>query len=143
MRLTNFTDYGLRMLMRIASEPNHTHSTSDLAEEFGLPRNHLAKIVQRLAKGGILTTHRGNGGGVELARAADLIVLGDLIKLLERDQPLAECWSEKTCTCSIEFGCRLKPRLRHAEAAFVADMNKSTLKDIALECRSRVKQGIA
>lgn len=135
MRLTNFTDYGLRILMRVASEPGHVHSTLELAGEFALSRNHLAKIVQRLAEGGVLTTLRGSGGGIRLARAPELIHLGDLVGLLERDQNLVECWSTSLCTCSIDGKCRLKARLRHAETAFLADLNKSTLRDIALQAR--------
>lgn len=61
MRLTAFTDYGLRALMRIASDPSRGFSTAELADEFGLSRHHLAKIVQRLAQGGILSTRRGGG----------------------------------------------------------------------------------
>ena len=53
MRLTSFTDYGLRMLMRMASAPHTAFSTADLAEEFGLSRNHLSKIMQQLGRGGI------------------------------------------------------------------------------------------
>lgn len=135
MRLTNFTDYGLRILMRVASEPDHVHSTMELAEEFALSRNHLAKIVQRLAEGGVLTTLRGSGGGIKLARAPEHIYLGELVKLLERDQNLVECWSLGLGTCSIDGKCRLKARLRHAEASFLADLNKSTLGDIALKPR--------
>ena len=47
MRLTAFTDYGLRMLMRMAGEPDRAFSTADLAADLGLSRNHLAKIMQR------------------------------------------------------------------------------------------------
>ena len=59
MNLTSFTDYGLRMLMRMASAPAQSFSTADLAEEFNLSRNHLTKIMQRLAQGGIVETRRG------------------------------------------------------------------------------------
>lgn len=69
MRLTALTDYGLRALMRMASAPECTFSTAELAQEFGASRNHLTKIMQRLARGGIVETPRSGGGGVVLARA--------------------------------------------------------------------------
>ena len=47
MHLTSFTDYGLRMLMRMASAPERAFTSAELAEEFGLSRNHLSKIMQR------------------------------------------------------------------------------------------------
>lgn len=132
MRLTSFTDYGLRMLMRMAAAPGRAFSTAELAGEFGLSRHHLAKIMQRLAQGGIVETRRGGGGGAVLARPADQIRLGALVRLLEEGQPLVECFASGG-DCSLDGRCRLKARLRAAEAAFLADLDRSTLADIALE----------
>lgn len=132
MRLTTFTDYGLRMLMRLASEPDRAFSTADLAEEFGLSRHHLAKIMQHLARAGLVETRRGGGGGAVLARPADRIRLGNVIDLLEEGQPLVECFGTDGGDCSIDGQCRLKARLRSAERAFLADLDRSTLADIAL-----------
>lgn len=82
MRLTSFTDYGLRMLMRMASAPERAFSTADLADEFGLSRNHLSKIMQRLASAGIVETRRGGGGGARLARPASELQLGQVVSVL-------------------------------------------------------------
>jgi Rrf2 family nitric oxide-sensitive transcriptional repressor len=133
MRLTSFTDYGLRMLMRMASAPGRAYSTAELAEEFGLSRNHLAKIMQRLSRGGLIETRRGGGGGAVLARPAAEISLGAIVRLLEEGQPLVECFAADGGACSIDGQCRLKGRLRAAEAAFLAELDRSTLADIALK----------
>ena len=135
MRLTSFTDYGLRMLMRMASAPERAFSTAEMAEEFGLSRNHLAKIMQRLGRGGLIETRRGGGGGAVLARPADEIRLGSIVSLLEEGQPLVECFGADGADCTIQARCGLKARLRSAEAAFLADLDRSTLADIALEAR--------
>jgi Rrf2 family nitric oxide-sensitive transcriptional repressor len=132
MRLTSFTDYGLRMLMRMASAPGRAYSTAELAEEFGLSRNHLSKIMQRLSRGGIVETRRGGGGGAMLARLPHAIRLGDVVRLLEEDQPIVECFQTRTNTCSLDGRCRLKARLRAAETAFLAHLNQATLADVAL-----------
>lgn len=132
MRLTTFTDFGLRALMYIASTPNQSASTAELAREFGLSRHHLVKIVQRLSKGGILSTRRGGGGGATLTRPAEEIRLGDLVRLLEEGQPLVECFLASGGSCSIRGCCRLRHRLHTAEAAFMAELDRSTLADIAL-----------
>ena len=132
MRLTSFTDYGLRMLMRMASAPGQVVSTADLAEEFRLPRNHLTKIMQQLARGGIVETRRGGGGGAVLCRDASDIRLGDVVRLLEQGQALVECFGPDGGECTIDGCCRLKARLRHAEARFIEDLNRSTLAEIAL-----------
>ena len=134
MRLTSFTDYGLRMLMRMASAPERAFSTAELAEEFRLSRNHLTKIMHRLAQAGIVATRRGNGGGAILAKSATEIRLGEVVRLLEGGQPLVECFAHGG-ECSIDGCCRLKARMRSAEAAFLADLDRSTLADIALPSR--------
>jgi Rrf2 family nitric oxide-sensitive transcriptional repressor len=136
MRLTSFTDYGLRMLMRMASAPERAYSTAELADEFGLSRHHLSKIMQRLSRAGIVETRRGSGGGAMLAQPASSVRLGALIRLLEEDQPLVECFSEGANDCTLDGRCRLKSRLRTAEAAFMADLDRATLADISLPALS-------
>lgn len=132
MNLTSFTDYGLRMLMRMASAPDRAFSTADLATEFNLSRNHLAKIMQRLAQGEIVETRRGVNGGAVLRRDPAFIRIGDVVRLLEQGQALVECFGPKGGDCTIDGCCRLKFRLRQAENRFIEDLNRSTLADIAL-----------
>lgn len=132
MRLTSFTDYGLRMLMRMATAPEQAFSTAELAEEFRLSRNHLTKIMQQLARGGIVETRRGAGGGAVLRIPPAEIRLGDVVRLLEQGQALVECFGPDGGDCTIDACCRLKARLRGAEARFLAELNQSSLADIAL-----------
>lgn len=129
MRLTSFTDYGLRVLMRMAGDPARAFTTADLATEFQVSRNHLAKVISALAAAGLLKTRRGSGGGAMLARQPADIRLGDVVALLEADQALVDCFAAGGTACTLAPHCRLKTRLRHAETAFVADLNRSTLAD--------------
>ena len=137
MRLTTFTDYGLRMLMRMAGAPDQSFSTAEFAEEFGLSRNHLAKIAQHLSRAGLIQTRRGGGGGAVLARAPEEIRLGDIIRSLEAGHPLVECLGADGGACTLDGRCRLKGRLRAAEAAFLAELDQSTLADIAVSNEAR------
>ena len=107
MRLTSFTDYGLRMLMRMAGAQDRGFSTAELAEDFGLSRHHLTKIIQKLAQAGYVTTRRGGGGGAMLARPAGEIRLGSIIRLLEEGQPLVECFAAGGGDCTIDGRCPL------------------------------------
>ncbi|MCB1494321.1 MAG: Rrf2 family transcriptional regulator [Bauldia sp.] len=132
MRLTSFTDYGLRMMMRMASSPGTAFSTAEIAEEFRLSRHHLAKIMQRLARGGLIETRRGGGGGAVLAKSPSEITIGTIVRLLEEGQAIVECFAPGGGDCTITGCCRLKARLRSAEAAFLRDLDGSTLADIAL-----------
>lgn len=138
MRLTSFTDYGLRMLMRMASAPDRAFSTAEMAEEFGLSRNHLAKIMQRLGRGGLVETRRGSGGGAVLARPASEIKLGTIVSLLEEGQSLVECFGADGGACSLNGRCGLKARLYSAEVAFLDDLNRSSLADIALDAEGAI-----
>ncbi|MFV0491265.1 MAG: RrF2 family transcriptional regulator [Pseudorhodobacter sp.] len=137
MRLTSFTDYGLRMLMRMASAPESAFSTADLAEEFGLSRHHLMKIMQRLSRAGVVETRRGGGGGAVLTRPPEEISLGAVVRILEEGQPLVECMG-KGGNCNIHGQCRLKTRLRAAEEAFLLHLDQTSLADIALSKNLRL-----
>jgi len=132
MRLTSFTDYGARMPMRIARDPGRSFPTVELAIEFGPSRHHRAKVMQRLAQAGFVTTRRGEGSGARLAHPAVDIRLGELISFLEDDQPMAECFSAGGGGCSIDARCQRNAHLRCAEASFLADLDHSTLADIPL-----------
>lgn len=129
MRLTSFTDFGLRVLMRMAGEPERPFTAAELADEFRVSRNHLAKVISALAGAGYLETRRGGGGGAMLAQPASDIRLGDVVARLEADQALVECFGASGNACTLLPRCRLKARLAHAETAFIDDLNRSTLAD--------------
>ena len=129
MRLTAFTDFGLRALMRIAAEPERSFTTDEIAGELAISRHHLAKIVGDLAGAGIVKTQRGGGGGFRLARAAETISLGDIVRLLEGGQPLVECFRPDGGACMLSPRCRLKGHLAAANEAFLAELDKTPLAD--------------
>ena len=131
MRLAAFTDYGLRVLMRLAAAPDESLTTFRIAEEFHSPYNHLAKVVQDLARGGFVTTQRGAGGGMRLARAPDKIGLGEVVRYLEQRYALVECFRSDGGNCLLTPGCRLKSRLAQASEAFIADLDRSSVADCA------------
>lgn len=83
MRLAAFTDYGLRILMRLAGTPDELLTTACIAEEFQISYNHLTKVVLDLSRGDFVTTQRGAGGGIRLARPADAITLGEVVRRLD------------------------------------------------------------
>jgi len=80
-------------------------------------------------------TRRGGGGGATLARAPKEIRLGDVVRVLEEGQALVECFQPNGGDCMIDGCCRLKTRLRMAEMAFIENLNRSTLADVALPAR--------
>lgn len=131
MRLTTFTDFGLRALMRMASDPTRAFSTAEIAEENGISRHHLTKAVAALASAGILTTKRGHDGGAQLARPPGEIGLGSVVRILEEGSALAACFAADG-DCRLTPQCRLKGFLAEAERAFLASLDTHTLADCAL-----------
>ena len=68
MRLTDYTDYTLRVLMFCALHPERSVTIAELAESHKVSKNHLMKIVNDLARQGLLQTTRGRGGGLRLLK---------------------------------------------------------------------------
>ena len=132
MRLTAFTDYGLRALMRLAGEPDRLFTTVEIAEEFAISRNHLTKVVRELADAGFIATHRGSGGGFRLARPAHAISVGEVVRCLEARHAIVECFRVDGGNCVLTPRCRLKARLKHAAEAFLKDLDRTSLADCAV-----------
>lgn len=130
MRLTSFTDFGLRALMRLAGEPERTFATNEIAAEFGISRNHLAKVVRDLADGGFISTQRGVSGGFALARPARFITIGEVVRALE-GPALVECFREDGGNCVLKPRCRLKTKLAAAREAFMRELDATTLAECA------------
>lgn len=85
MRLTTFSDYTLRTLMYLAAHPDRFVTIAEIAGAYGISSNHLMKVAQHLARGGMVVTLRGPRGGLRLAAAAGTIRVGDVIRGAEPD----------------------------------------------------------
>lgn len=130
MRLAEYTDYTLRVLMYCASNPDRLVTIAEMADSHDLSRSHLMKIVNDLARQGVLDTTRGRGGGVRLLQRADEIRIGEVVRAAETDFRLVECFDEDTNTCSISPTCRLKRLLHTALSAYFTELNGATLADL-------------
>ncbi len=137
MRLTSFTDFALRALMRLASEPARSFATNEIAAEFGISRNHLAKVVRDLAENGFISTQRGAGGGFALARPPQSITLGEVVRALEGRHALVECFREDGGACALTPRCRLKAKLAAAREAFLRELDATTLGECAYPARPK------
>ena len=95
MRLTNYSDYALRSLIYLATKPDPylLANISDIANSYNISKSHLTKIIHQLGQLGYIDSVRGKNGGIRLARAPKDINLGVLIKQIEPDFNLVECFS--------------------------------------------------
>ena len=101
MQLTRFTDYGLRRLMYLAVQPDRFSNVREISDHFGISRNHLVKVVHRLAQLGYVNSTKGKGGGIRLAHDPKSVLLGDLVRALETNMTIVECFNRETNTCTI------------------------------------------
>lgn len=131
MRLAAYTDYGLRVLMRLAGAPDQAISTGQIATEFAISQHHLAKVVRDLGRGGFVQSRRGRAGGLRLMRPAHEITLGQVVRHLERKFALVECFRADGGTCVLTPSCRLRPRFSAAREAFMSELDRTTIKDCA------------
>jgi Rrf2 family nitric oxide-sensitive transcriptional repressor len=128
MRLSLHTDYALRTLMYLASQRGRCH-VADVAGFFRISKDHVAKVVQRLAHEGLVRSVRGVGGGIELARSPDTIRLGDVIERFEGGLHLLDCVKIED-VCVIQPHCRLKHVLAEAERIQLEYLNGQSLADV-------------
>lgn len=136
MRLTQFTDYTLRVLIYLGARDDDAGlaTIGDIANAYGISQNHLMKVVHHLSKHGFVETVRGKGGGMKLARPADQINIGEVVRGAEVDVALVECLQPASgangAGCAIMPMCELQSLLVRATEAFFAVLDRQTLADL-------------
>ncbi len=132
MRLTQWTDYTLRVLMYCAANEGREQpiTITEVAESFDISRSHLTKIVQQLAAQNLLETSRGRGGGMRLMKSAKDINIGALVRASETDFHLVECFDAATNQCRLIGHCGLQSALGEAMEAFFMVLDAMTLADL-------------
>ena len=131
MRLTNFSDYSLRLLMYAATQGDRLVTIEETANLFGISRAHLMKVANHLTRAGYLKAVRGRSGGLTLAKSAKKIRLGEVLRTTEPDFSLVECFTTDN-ECLITRRCRLRGALNEALSAFVHKLNGYTVADLLL-----------
>ena len=139
MRLTSFTDYSLRVLIYLAADPSRRCTIAEIAQRFGISEHHLVKVVHFLGRQGWVTTVRGKGGGIQLARPADEVNIGRVVRDTEGPPVPAECFMADGGNCVITRNCRLKGVLAEAVDAFYAVLDGYTLADITRNRQALVR----
>ncbi len=130
MKLTGFTDYSLRVLIYLATQPKQRATIAEIARSFHVSENHLVKVVHFLGKSGWLANVRGKGGGLELAMPPELVSIGEVVRQTEGASLVAECFAEPGSKCSITGICRLQGVLGEAVAAFYGVLDRYSLADL-------------
>lgn len=129
MRLTTLTDFSLRLLIQLALRPDARATIAEVAQAYRISENHLMKVAHQLGQAGLVSTLRGRGGGLALARPAAAITVGEVVRRMEPDMALVPCFAG--ADCAILPACRLKHALGAAREAFLAVLDATTIAELA------------
>jgi Rrf2 family nitric oxide-sensitive transcriptional repressor len=147
MRLTQWTDYALRVLMYCAEHQQRAQpvTITEIAESHGISRSHLTKIVHDLAGRGWIETTRGRGGGMRLVKPASEISLGAVVRDTETDFTMVECFDRANNQCRVVQHCTLKSVLFRATQNFLTELDGVSLADVrahALQTTGTIKSSV-
>jgi Rrf2 family transcriptional regulator, nitric oxide-sensitive transcriptional repressor len=129
MRLTLYTDFALRTLIQVGLNDGKLTTINDIARSFGISKQHLMKVVNRLSQMGYVEAVRGRNGGIRLIREPRRINIGQVVRDTEDRLDVVGCLERKGY-CPIERVCVLRGALRDATQAFLAILDTYTLADL-------------
>ncbi|WP_137180780.1 Rrf2 family transcriptional regulator [Roseomonas sp. AR75] len=132
MRLTQYSNFTLRMLQLIALRAPAVVTVDDVARAHRISKAHLVKVAAELSRRGYIDSIRGRHGGMRLARPADDITVGEIVRWTEAPLELVECFNPDTNTCALLGACHLSRGLQRALRAFLSVLDDLTIADIAL-----------
>ena len=129
MRLSVHTDYALRTLMYLAAHEGH-HSITEIAGQYGISKNHLMKVAQRLVAEGFVDSVRGRSGGLLLNQPADAINVGTVVRTFEDYGTFVECFDKEGNGCVVSPVCGLRHVLADGVEAFLCHLDRFTVADL-------------
>jgi len=130
LRLSREADYGLIALIYMAARPEGRLAyRREIAEAHGIPTEFLAKVLQKLARGGLIRSYRGTQGGYALARTPAEITLADVVEAVEGPMALVECQCE-AYECRQETSCTVKHALTGVQREIRRVLACVSLRDI-------------
>src|SRR5215469_2958139 len=133
LRFTKRADYGLMAIHYIASHSEDgAVSAKRIAEEFYIPQERLAKILQRLAKKKLITSHNGPKGGYVLTRSAEDITIGQVVRALEGPVRIVSCMVEND-DCPQFSRCNLRGPVQKIQTSISSLLDTMTLSELVAE----------
>lgn len=129
--ITRATEYACLAMLYLAKQPAGKISyTSEIAKAEHIPPSFLAKVINQLAKAGLVISRRGPGGGLELGRAAHTITLRELVEVIEGEIAVNVCTSSRDYPC-FRSGCSLKGAFHQAQLRYMESLESTTLAQLA------------
>jgi Rrf2 family nitric oxide-sensitive transcriptional repressor len=130
MRLTLYTDYALRVLIFVGVNRDAISTIDAITEGYGISKNHLRKVVHDLSRHGFIETHQGRKGGIRLGQPPESIKVGAVVRAMEQDRGIVECFDPTAPYCRIQPACALRSILDDALNSFLQTLDRYTLADM-------------
>jgi len=141
MKLTQYSDFGFRLMMYLAMRNDQTVTIREVSDRFAISKNHLVKISHQLTKLGLIESVRGRNGGVRLALPPDKINAEMVLRATEDNFDLVECFNSESSQCVIYEVCKLNSLFDEALEAFFRKLREVTLADLARN-RNEIEQAL-
>jgi Rrf2 family protein len=130
LRFTKQLDYGLMAMQYIAADKGAAPvGVKRIADEFGIPVELLAKVLQHLAKGGLMVAQSGPRGGYRLALPPSAVTVGQVIRALEGPLAIVSCMGNHG-DCAQASRCTLRNPARKLQAAITDLLDTTTLAEL-------------
>jgi Rrf2 family protein len=134
LKISKLTDYGLLASVYLARNPGAVANAREIADFYHLSLPAVTKVLKTLATGGIISSHRGVGGGYSFDGDAEHVTLGQLIEVLEGPWDLTECETydhDGNATCAIRVACPSRRFMFGINRAVKGAFEQVTLADLA------------
>lgn len=130
MQISKFSEYSFRTLMYLYKKEENLVIVEELAKDLAISKDHLKKVVNRLANYGYIKSTKGRHGGLKLGMDPSLINMGELFKRTEDNLMIIECLEQETICSFMSDQCRMKGVFSDALTSFINELAQYTLEDI-------------
>lgn len=130
MRMTKHTDYAIRMLLLLAMRDPELVTIQEVARTYDISKNHLMKVAHKLVQENYVRSVRGRNGGLLLARAPELINVGELVKATEISFPLVEAFHSDANNKDVPSADKFRNVIDEALAAYMNVLDGYSLRDL-------------
>lgn len=133
LKISRLTDYGLLAAVYLARQQGTVVAAREIAEFYQLPVPAVTKVLKTLHQSGIISSHRGAGGGYSFNGEVETVTLGDLIEAFEGPWDLVECETiddRGHATCAIRVACPSRRFMFGINGAIKGAFERVTLGDL-------------
>jgi Rrf2 family protein len=143
LRLSKKADYALIAMKHLAIRPDAASASArEIAEQYDIPIELMAKVLQRLARRGLVTSHQGTRGGYRLARAAAIISVADIIQAIDGPLTVTACSTEAE-NCDQYSKCSVRDPLWRIRERIVSALDTCSLQEISSELPEMPMAGVS